>query len=401
MVSAEDESTKIAQRFFPRKQACVQDSGHGYSMRTYLLQVCGRERGNVGYLMVLCFSECVQTYLKKVGNECAQCKVLITGKSLNRNASFSTMVQCVGKLRSLIEQKIAETSRVVDDQTRTLVSVLGSVVAEEADPVLPVMPSMIADSPLVKEQKMPRVLVATGSESPLPKPAKKTKVKMASNPMVSGAGTVGLSTAPSLSSLPSHARIGLVLTGLSEDQRATLQENLGALVKLNSGLPVEVERDFSQARTTHIVCACGRRARCPRTLKYLLGVASKAWIVSFEWILESLSAGKLLPEADFMVIGDEAVQMDTFACERSRGDSGRLLEGKEVLFAGPFNAAGPSKADLALLVKTAGGKVVVKTSSTLSQSATIVLSNNMKGPKEGERPYTWLFDSISHYRVID
>jgi len=35
---------------------------------------------------------------------------------------------------------------------------------------------------------------------------------------------------------------------------------------------------------------------CPRTYKFLWGVANKCWILDYQWILDSNEAGKSLPE---------------------------------------------------------------------------------------------------------
>lgn len=187
---------------------------------------------------------------------------------------------------------------------------------------------------------------------------------------------------------------GLLLTGLSEDQKSTIQSNLQNLSKISGNNPFKVIKEYSPETVSHIICACAPKAHCPRTLKYLLGIAGKAWIVSFDWILESLEAGAILDEKEFVVVGDEAVQCDTMACQKSRADPGKLFEGKKFYLAGLFNAPGPSKVELTNLIQIAGGAVCKK-----PEDGTFIVSNNSNGPKKGEMPYTWLFDAISLYKI--
>lgn len=190
-------------------------------------------------------------------------------------------------------------------------------------------------------------------------------------------------------------KFGLLLTGLSEDQKLTIQTNLQQLSKISGGKSsFKVVKDYSPDTVSHIICACAAKSHCPRTLKYLLGIAGKSWIISFDWILESLAANKILDEHDFIVVGDEAVQCDTNACERSRADPGKLFDAKRFFLAGLFNAPGPSKADLINLIQFAGGTVCKK-----QEEGVLVVSNNANGPKDGELPYTWLFDAISLYKI--
>ena len=343
------------------KPASIQDTSYVIAVWSHLLQV---SRFSVAGWRCADFwcSECVKRHLKKGSNECPQCNVLMGAKSINRNSSFSTMIQCVGKLRALIEEKTecaAEPVRVVCEA------------AVDAAPT-----DGLKSSPISRKELPLEVFGAEERVEVQPIAAKKSKPEMGAR---------------------AFARIGLLLTGLSEDQRVLLQENIAMLTRLNCGLSFEIERDYS-SKITHIVCACAPKGRCPRTLKYLLGIAGKAWIVSFSWVLDSLAAGRLLPEADYVVVGDEAVQSDTNACERSRRDAGRLFDGCEFVLSGGFSAPGPSKTDLTSLVRAAGGKVVSKSAAP---ERVFTLSNNPRGPKEGERPYTWLFDSVSQYQIID
>ncbi|KAJ8046434.1 Breast cancer type 1 susceptibility protein-like [Holothuria leucospilota] len=60
-----------------------------------------------------------------------------------------------------------------------------------------------------------------------------------------------------------------------------------------------------QPSTTHVIMST-EDDLCPRTMKYMTGVAAQLWIVSYKWVESSLHAGMLLPETNFEVQGDES-----------------------------------------------------------------------------------------------
>ena len=191
-----------------------------------------------------------------------------------------------------------------------------------------------------------------------------------------------------------YSKIGFLLTGLSEDQRFVIHKSLAAISELFNGAKVTIEADYAPQTVTHILCACAPRGRCPRTLKYLMGIVGKSWIVSINWILDSLAAGRVLEEEDFLVVGDEVIKEDSFACQVSRADPDGLFIGLDFYLAGSFKGLGPSKSDLTALIQLAGGQMV-----PIAKPGVISISNNPGGPRPGERPFTWLFDCISRYRL--
>ncbi|XP_071842532.1 uncharacterized protein [Apostichopus japonicus] len=58
-----------------------------------------------------------------------------------------------------------------------------------------------------------------------------------------------------------------------------------------------------ESTTTHVILIA-EKGKCPRTMKYITGIAAGLWIVSYSWVQSSLKAGRLLAEADFEIIGD-------------------------------------------------------------------------------------------------
>lgn len=312
--------------------------------------------------------------------ECPQCGVQIQGKSLTRNSSYSTMVQCITKIRNLINGIPGTQPSSSNDQADVLMDVLKGIVYNEDTDIENTGDNREHDKRnAIKELKT--------KKSPLKKPnIKKDEALTVKKPEITTKNTA--------EPVKPTKKFGLLLTGLSEDQKLIIQSNLQQLSKISGKSSFKVVKDYSPDSVSHIICACAPKSHCPRTLKYLLGIAGKAWILSFDWVLESLAAQKILDEHKFVVIGDEAVQCDTNACEKSRVDRGKLFDGRRFYLAGLFNAPGPSKSDLTNLIQIAGGIVCKK-----QEEGSFVVSNNSNGPKEGEMPYTWLFDAVSLYKI--
>lgn len=333
------------------------------------------------------FSDCIQKHLKAGNTECPQCGVKIQGKSLTRNSSYSTMVQCITKIRNLLNG-VPNTPVPKEDpkeQEDVLISILDGIIEGDEKENKIEEPGRSAEKrksvyeekkPNAKKVKEPKLDAKAKVESKLDTSTTDVKTK---NPLIKQ------------SSKPK--RYGLLLTGLSDDQKATIQSNLQNLSKLSGGLPFKIIKDYSADQVTHIICACAPKSHCPRTLKYLLGIAGKSWVVSFEWILESIERGTILREEPFVVVGDEAVRCDTNACEKSRNDPGKLFDGHEFYLNGSFTGPGPSKTDLNNLIQLAGGIVTKK---PLPKCFIISDSNELK---KDEYPYTWLFDSVSFYKM--
>ena len=329
-------------------------------------------------LQIYLFSECIQKYLKLGNMECPQCGVQIQGKSLTRNSSYSTMVQCITKIRNLINGTPATQPSSSNDQADVLMDTLKGIVDNDETDIEENNKEHKRD--IVKELKTKKPHIKKAN-------ILKDEALKVKKPEI----TIKNAVEP----VKPTRKFGLLLTGLSEDQKMIIQSNLQQLSKISGEKSsFKVVKDYSPDSVSHIICACAPKSHCPRTLKYLLGIAGKAWILSFDWILESLAANKILAEHKFEVVGDEAVQCDTNACEKSRLDPGKLFDGRRFYLAGLFNAPGPSKSDLTNLIQIAGGTICKK-----QEEGSIVISNNSNGPKEGEMSYTWLFDAVSLYKI--
>lgn len=74
---------------------------------------------------------------------------------------------------------------------------------------------------------------------------------------------------------------------------------------------------------THVIVQANESNSASKTVKYLLGIAHKKWIVSYRWVTDSMSQGRLLEEEEY-----EAVDSDTLkpGAKRSRLSKRGLFE---------------------------------------------------------------------------
>lgn len=224
-------------------------------------------------------------------------------------------------------------------------------------------------------------------------------------------------------------RVLLVTTGIGKS------ETVG-LVKLADRLGGHVSRDWTK-HCTHLVSKPCRpdttavwtdvtRKRqederqlshhTRRTLKFMLGVLSGMWLVSYDWAVQSAKAGKWLSEADFEICG-EARHPLTYAPRLGRQARKRgvhLFSGLTLrLYTADLRAPGPSKKDLILLARTGGARVVSPWPSSNSDQETVdgyllcdpslSFDTAVDIRQRGLIPlsYVWLLDCISCYRLLD
>ncbi|KAI8325204.1 hypothetical protein GQ54DRAFT_17428 [Martensiomyces pterosporus] len=161
-------------------------------------------------------------------------------------------------------------------------------------------------------------------------------------------------------------RLSLLTTGLTDAQttklkraakRAATQLSWAVTVHSEPGLLRNAVLSAKHAKKsgntyTHLVTVTSKDNRTPRTFKYLAGLVSGAWVVKMEWVLESIKAHRLLPEADFAVDGDTALAGYRLDGPRAIGE---LFEGHSVYVWGDLDiGAAYSSTDAMNLIRATG-----------------------------------------------
>ncbi|XP_058038881.1 breast cancer type 1 susceptibility protein isoform X2 [Ahaetulla prasina] len=110
-------------------------------------------------------------------------------------------------------------------------------------------------------------------------------------------------------------------------------------------------------KTTHLIMKTDDSLACERTLKYFIGVAAKKWVLSYQWIIHSFEAGRVLKEEDYEVRGDIVNGRNHHGPKRAReSPGGKLFQRFEICCYGPFTGMLPEQ--LECIVQFCGATVV-------------------------------------------
>ena len=195
---------------------------------------------------------------------------------------------------------------------------------------------------------------------------------------------------------------------------------LQALIAQLGGRTVDEFDDAQGLRVTHVVTgltAGDDTHRAQRTLKYCCGVLSGAWIVSFEWVLESLAAREWVEESDFELRGDTyGAGAPKKARIALRKGTQRLFSGLRICFAGEFTQ--PSRKDLQRVARIGGADNLAAlpspTTTMPEYLAEVKHTHVVIDPERTDAAaaheihlvcglvplsYHWLLDSVSHYAI--
>ncbi|KAJ2712092.1 hypothetical protein H4R19_002935 [Coemansia spiralis] len=156
--------------------------------------------------------------------------------------------------------------------------------------------------------------------SPTP-PTAKRKMS-ARKPAAAKAGPPAPETPERADGSSGGLELRLLCTGLSEAQMARVQRAAKQAQQLVSSVAVHRNADMlgEGGGYTHLVVATGKDGRAARTFKYLAGLATGAWVVTAGWLLDSVKAGRLLPEADYAATGDSAMPQFSLSGPRQPGE---------------------------------------------------------------------------------
>jgi len=143
----------------------------------------------------------------------------------------------------------------------------------------------------------------------------------------------------------------IIHTGLDLKQKKVVE-------KCAKMLDAKVVEQFSD-EVTHVVTAVDNDDLCSRTMKFLLGVITGKWIISYDWILKSLEKHEWLCEEEFEVKGCPGASTGTPSKARINAvkQFPPLFDGCSFYFSGEFHST-PSKAEYLDLIKLGGGIIL-------------------------------------------
>ncbi|XP_076059266.1 uncharacterized protein LOC143035932 [Oratosquilla oratoria] len=114
------------------------------------------------------------------------------------------------------------------------------------------------------------------------------------------------------------------------------------------------------AGVTHVVVKTSEENMAERTLKYLMGVSCGCWVITYEWIIQSLQARKFLPEEEFEVLDCTGAP----GPQRSRLSLAPLFSGCEFCIVPPY--VDVTSDQISEMITNCGG-VVVKSLQQLTK----------------------------------
>nr|CAB3226138.1 breast cancer type 1 susceptibility protein homolog [Phallusia mammillata] len=156
-------------------------------------------------------------------------------------------------------------------------------------------PDLDVTGPEINTSCKAKPLETTDKLEELPQPPV-TEVRHILSPLNNS--TISISTADtSNTSLDGSSRqIGLMTSGIKGKAAMIVRK----FAKRCRG---SFHETFVLGKVTHVIVKTDQ-LRCDRTLKFIQGIASKIWVVSYLWVVHSLKRKKILPEEEFEVIGD-------------------------------------------------------------------------------------------------
>jgi hypothetical protein len=177
---------------------------------------------------------------------------------------------------------------------------------------------------------------------------------------------------------------------------------------------IKIVKKFDTS-VTHLITSSFSHLMAKRTLKYLLAILNGSWILSADWILESVRTQTLQTRFENYEMRGDDYYPDEEAPKRARlsrknGET-PLLSGYSIYLYGDFST--PSQADLIQLIENSGA-ILVKSAAELKRyrpKVVVLCDAAVQSDFEADagilvkyRPFlgtSWLLDCISAFQITD
>ncbi|XP_041282516.1 breast cancer type 1 susceptibility protein [Onychostruthus taczanowskii] len=197
--------------------------------------------------------------------------------------------------------------------------------------------------------------------------------------------------------------MSVVVSGLNHSEHLVVQK---FVKKTQSTLSNHITEG-----TTHVIMKTDEELVCERTLKYFLGIAGGKWVVSYQWIIQSFKAGRILDEENFEVRGDVINGRNHQGPKRARQAlTEKIFKDFEICCCGPFTDM--TTEHLEWMVELCGASVVKQPdlfTPTANSTAVVVVQpdawkENMdcraiqQHSKVAVVTREWVLDSVACYQ---
>ncbi|KAF9209886.1 hypothetical protein BGZ49_010416 [Haplosporangium sp. Z 27] len=188
---------------------------------------------------------------------------------------------------------------------------------------------------------------------------------------------------PTQEPLSKETNVIICGTFLSSTKKQQMESTAKALKSRTS--------DDLLTRPTHVVMDITKAQSqngSGRTVKYFLGVLRSCWVLRFEWITASMSAGYWVEETSYQIHDNE------FGCNAPKLSRASHLRGDPPLFAGyEIQISGvftkPTKEEVELMIRAGGGTVVPQLflrDTRLAKSIASQRSNDQTSDQKDSNP---------------
>lgn len=119
----------------------------------------------------------------------------------------------------------------------------------------------------------------------------------------------------------------------------------------------------------------------PRTIKYMLAILRGIPIVSFEWVMESITADRWTEYEQYLMEGDEVCGQVTNASRKSLKDNTSLFDALHFYLSPNIQQlSGPSKQDIVSIIEAGGGTLITARCEGCIYLVNGVARRQSKGP---------------------